>query len=245
MNAASATHCAKASKWRSAGGTRRSRAVSSVGISIELVLVVGDLVAVDDAAGLLDLGDERVDGGEDLCVAVLGVGAELLGVLGRPLEEGGDRGLREGLMELAVAELLEVERVERLLELTDERDGVHGLLQIHRFAHEREATAGDDRARARQVVDEAGLGEGLELDVAEALVSVEPVDDEAAGQALQRRDQLGEAIGRLVDEDVIAGAGASVEDRVAQDRWKQGRALLAHLGEEEARDEVGGAARQL
>ena len=148
-------------------------------------------------------------------------------------------------MVLAVAELLQIERVQRLLELPLERHRQHGLAEIDRLAHEREAAAGEHRARRRQVAHEAVLAEALERHVAEDLVALEPVDEEAPGQPLQRGHEVVEGVRGLIDEHVVAVRARRVEHRVAQDRREQAGALFARRRKEEGGDEVVIAMRQL
>src|SRR5258708_2419053 len=83
----------------------------------------------------------------------------------------------ERVAKVAVAKLLQITRVQTLLELLLERYREQRHADVPRFAHEREAAPSDGGARRAQVVDEAGLGERPQLDVlllAFAAHAVEP-----------------------------------------------------------------------
>ena len=121
-----------------------------------------------------------------------------------------------------------------------QRDREHGLAQVDRLAQEREPAAGDHRAGAAQVVEEAARGPRPERDRAVARPglgsvahAVHPARE--AGRA-QRLEQRAAAAG--VDEQVLVAPGLGGDDLGAQDRRHERRAPARERRPEERGDDV-------
>ncbi len=168
--------------------------------------------------------DGEIELAEQAVVAIVLEALEVLRVARRAPQERPDALGGDLARALAVAELREVIRVEDLLELSYQRDREHRLAQVHGLAHQREATARDHGAGRRQIVDERGLREGTEgqvaLDHRRRQITSQAVDPERAVDLGQLVDQRGVAGAGLIDNHVIAGSGAGlgVEDDVTKDR---------------------------
>src|SRR5436305_10815648 len=153
-------------------------------------------------------------------------------------EKGLDAFLVEVFPIAAIAAFLEPVSVEDLLELAAHGNGEIRFREMQRLGHERESGVRYDRARTDQVLKESFDGGLLKRDIALDTFTAETTSDERNSNGCEQLGEWG-CRGSYVHEHVIAIAGSSFENLLAEERRKKKRVPVADRCTEERDHEIG------